>query len=748
MKRDDLAARLLNTLAEELEEQTAMLNDELLSLEQDVEDQTRLRAVFRIAHTLKGAARAAGVTAIEELCHDLEALLAEARDGRVRLDAQHFALLFETADALAAAAGELREGRTPSSDFDSFLDLQRRLRAMRTSSAFANRGPRPDLPPRGRDASRPTHQATRTPPRGPEIARAGRDEPRHLRVHADKLDALLATAGQLLISTGRAESHAERTEDLANHASRLQAEWRRSWKRARGLLESAGTPARDLTSLDTIGSRIDDIAAGTLHLSRNARSDGARLWRVASDISERVRGLRMRPFADAVEALPRLVRDLAASTGKEVRLLVEGENIEADRAVLEGVREAIVQLVRNAVDHGLELPEHRSSAGKPALGTVHVRAELQGDGLRVTVADDGAGLNVTAVRGQLQRRGIPLPESDAATAALLFEGGVSTRQVPTEISGRGVGLDVVRSAVQRIRGSVDVQWREGVGSTFVIEAPLTLATLRVLLVRSGRHLLGVPTSSVDRLLHVRMEEIRHVQGRPVLEMDGRTMPLASIAALLGPPLSDEESGSSVHVAVLRAGTRRIAVSADELVSEQEIMLRPLERIGAPRIEKLVGAALLATGQVALVVSVGALLRAADAGLAGPARATPAVAAVRRTILVVDDSITTRIMEESVLKSAGYDVVTAVDGVEAWNLLQERGADLVVADVEMPRMDGFALCEAMRASRSFRDIPIVLVTTLETADHRQRGLDAGADAYIVKSSFDQEALIETIEQLLR
>ncbi len=744
MTRDDLAARLLITLAEELDEQTALLNDELLSLEQDVDDQTRLRAVFRIAHTLKGAARAAGVTSIEELCHALEAVLAEARNGRLQLDAQRFALLFETADALAAAASELRAGRTPSSSFDSFPELQRRLRVTRTGVAAPSSESRPD--------PRLGHQVRRAgsamPITAAEVSRSGREESRHLRVHVDKLDTLLAAAGQLLMSTGRAESHVERMEDLADHASRLQADWRRSWKRTRALLQSAGATARDMGALDAIGARIDNVATATFHVSRDARSDRLRLSRVASDVTERARELRMRPFSDAVEALPRLVRDLATSTGKEVRLDVSGERVEADRAVLEGVREAVLQLVRNAVDHGIELPDRRRAAGKPAQGSVRVGAELQGDGLRVIVEDDGSGLNVPAVRAQLQQRGIPVPQEDRGTVELLFEGGVSTRQTATEISGRGVGLDVVRSAVQRIGGSVDVRWREGEGTTFTIDAPLTLAALRVLLVRSGRHLLGIPTSSVERLVHVRAEEIQQVQGRPIIEVDDQAMPLAPIAGLLGPPLTGEQPGSLRHVAIVNAAARRIAVSVDELVSEQEITLRPLERLGAPRLEKLAGAALLASGQVALVVSVGALVRAADAGAAPPELVSRAEAPVRHRILVVDDSITTRILEQTVLESAGYDVMTAVDGVEAWNLLQERGADMVVSDVEMPRMDGFALCEAMRASRNFRDVPVVLVTTLESEDHRQRGLDAGADAYIVKSSFDQEALIETIEQLLK
>jgi two-component system chemotaxis sensor kinase CheA len=354
------------------------------------------------------------------------------------------------------------------------------------------------------------------------------------------------------------------------------------------------------------------------------------------------------------------------------------------------------------------------------------------------------------VRAKLEARGRPVPADDRALARVLFEGGFSTRSEATAISGRGVGLDIVEAAVQRIRGSVDVSWREGRGTTFTLSAPLTLATVRALLVTVGRQVVAIPTAVIDRLLRLRPHEIHQIDGQHVISTPDGPIPLAALARLLGPPLAEKPATDHIYVVVLAVGRRRVAAAVDALLEEDELIVRPLERIGRP-IPVLTGAALLPSGRVALVVNPtvltgAATLRAAGQGITFAERAE--AAPTRGRILVVDDSITTRTLEQSVLEAAGYDVLTATDGADAWRILQERSADLVITDVEMPRMDGFVLTETIRASQRFKSLPVVLVTSLETPEHRARGLEAGADAYIVKSSFDQAALLDTIKQLMR
>jgi two-component system chemotaxis sensor kinase CheA len=355
---------------------------------------------------------------------------------------------------------------------------------------------------------------------------------------------------------------------------------------------------------------------------------------------------------------------------------------------------------------------------------------------------------VAAIRAQLERRGLSVPGDERELARTLFEGGLSTRGEVTAISGRGVGLDIVRAAVERIRGSVAVVWTAGRGTTFTLECPPTLATIRALLVALGPQILAVPTTHVERLLRVRPEEIKHAEGRDVIATPEAPVPLVALARLL-PPLVERPVAGPLAVILLRAGARRLAVVVDELVAEQEVVLRPVGRGDHP-LPNISGAAILGTGRVALVLNPATIIGAglglgAGPGLTG-AETKPAGPAKRR-ILVVDDSITTRTLEQSILEAAGYEVRTAVDGADGWKVLQEHGCDLVVADIEMPRMDGFALCEAIRASKRFKEMPVVVVTALETPEQRARGLEVGADAYIGKSSFDQQNLLDTISQLL-
>lgn len=584
--------------------------------------------------------------------------------------------------------------------------------------------------------------ASRTPASGEVVEE-------NIRVGTAKLDTMLATAGQLLMGAGRVERVAGEMDELQESASRWAGAWHRSSGGIRVALERTGMRADMAAALAVLDKQAQQLARGTTRLAQQVARDSQALSRIADDVMERTRGLRMRPFTEATEALPRLVRDVASETKKEVDLQIHGGDLEADRIILDGLREAIVHLVRNAIDHGIEPPAERERKGKNRRGTVEVSAVLRGDSMVVTVKDDGAGLNLQAIRAKLASRGRAVPEDDRALARVLFEGGFSTRGQATSISGRGVGLDIVESAVERIRGSVDVTWTPGTGTTFIMSVPLTLSTVRAMLVSAGSQIVAIPTSAVERMMRLELNEISEIDGQRALLTPDGPVPVASMARLLGPPLAERPVGERLFVVLVASGRRRVAVVVDELLEEEELVVRP---IGRP-VPRLSGAALLPSGRVALVVNVSAItgtevVRNASTGGAVVAAASVRAKVERKRILVADDSITTRTLEQSVLEAAGYDVITAVDGSDAWRMLQERGADLLVTDIEMPRMDGFALTEKIRASERHKELPVILVTSLESEEHRSHGMDAGADAYIVKTSFDQAALLSTIKQLIR
>jgi two-component system, chemotaxis family, sensor kinase CheA len=724
MNRDQLAARLLATFLAELDEQVATMNADLLALEAAPTDAERLKSLFRVAHSLKGAARAAGVPPIEHACHALEALLAEARDGRLLLGPREFTLLFSGADALGDAGKRLRANQSlTGSPLIAVSDQLQRWQS----------------PPQPSVASRPA-----TPSRAP----SGERSDGQVRVEAEKLDALLAATGQLLITGGRVATRPVELEALHDMAARSATAWSRAGRRLRLALEHSGAPSSLMQAVNEMEEGLQHLLHDAGRLAVDAADDARALAQATDEVADRVRRLRLRPFAEACEALPRMARDLATTAGKEMELEIVGGNVEVDRAVLDGLRDAVLHLLRNAVDHGIEPPAARERAGKPRRGKVTVAASLRGDRLTVAVSDDGAGLDVAAIRAQLERHGLPVPGDERELVRALFEGGLSTREEATALSGRGVGLDIVRAALQRIRGSVDVTWVQGCGTTFTLECPPTLATIRALVAGVGAQLLAIPTTYIERLLRVRENEIKHAEGRSVLVTPGIPVPLISLARLL-PPLVERPGAPPLDVVLLRSGERQLAVVVDELVAEQEIVVRPVLRDHEP-LPHVSGAAILETGRVALVLNPATIV-GAGLGLASGlgvtlAQAKPAGRTQPR-ILVVDDSITTRTLEQSILEAAGFDVLTAVDGAEGWRVVQEHGCDLVVADVEMPRMDGFELCQAIRGSKRFTELPVVLVTALETPEHRARGLEAGADAYIGKSSFDQRGLLDTISQLV-
>jgi two-component system chemotaxis sensor kinase CheA len=572
-------------------------------------------------------------------------------------------------------------------------------------------------------------------------------------VAADKLDALLAHTGELLVARRRVESRAAEVTALRERV----AQWRVQWQRAQmwlapllGHAEVRGRPipAPAALELGQTGARLLRLEKDLDLLAANMVRDGRDLRQAADPLDADVRRVRLFPFAEACQGMERMVRDLAQAAGKEVGLAIEGGAVELDRSILEGLKDPLRHLVRNAVDHGVEPPERRRAAGKSPRARVTIAAALRGAQVQVDVADDGRGLDLDALREQARRRGLPEPADDSEAARLVFLPGLSTARLITDVSGRGVGLDVVKSRLEALHGTVDIATTAGGGTRFTLTVPLTLTTLWAVLVGAGGQTFAFAGTNVQRFARARADQVRSVAGRQMLALGGPPLPLAALAEVLGLSGRPTRSDGPVPVLIVAAGEKRMAFTVDDFVAEQEVVVKSL---GA-RVRHLplvAGATLLPSGRIALVLNAANLVRTTLGRGPAPAPAAGAgpEAPRRKRLLVVDDSVTTRTLEKSILEAAGYEVATAADGQAAWQLLHERGADLLVSDVEMPRMDGFALTEAVRASARFRELPVVLVTARESEADKARGIEAGADAYLVKSAFDQKNLLETIAQLL-
>jgi two-component system chemotaxis sensor kinase CheA len=762
LEKDSLVQRLMATFVGELEDHVRSLERNLLALEKSAapaEKAELFATLFRTAHSLKGSARLVKATPLENMGHRLEELFAAARDGKLTVDRAFFELILPAVDAIAEAGRRLRAGAD--------------LSATRLDECIRHIGSALRSAPKGRAIKELPWPPRGTPPaaRAEELPPPERDGwSRVVRVPAEKLDALVMQSGELLLVRHRIEARSEEAVALEE----LVGEWRRDWRKLelglallgkRGATAAAAPPGGetngDARAPGAIPRQLEQavgrgketlwrIERGMQRLAGDLAADRRALEQTADPLDAEVRRTRMVPFAEACEGLERMARDLTAGGEKAVRLVLEGGELALDRAVLEGLKDPLIHIVRNAIDHGIEPIEARRAAGKAELGRVTISAVLRGPRVEVTIADDGRGLDLGAIGEQLKRRETDLPDDARELARTIFLPGLSTSRSVTQLSGRGVGLDVVKTRLETMRGTVEIDHAPGRGTKFILSLPLTLSSVRAILARAGGQVFAFDTTSVRRVLRVAAEDIRSIEAREVIQTDEGPVGVATLSELLNlppRPIASEDSG--MPAIVLASEGHQAAFVVDEFLAEREVLLRAL----GPRlkqIEHVTGATLLPEGLIALILNASSLI-ARVRGLPmrmGVARAIAAEpAAARKRLLVVDDSVTIRTLEKSILEAAGYEVLAAADGVEAWQMLLEKGADLVVSDVEMPRMDGFTLTEAIRGSKRFRTLPVILVTAMEREADKARGLAVGADAYRVKSAFDQKDLLDTIAQFL-
>jgi two-component system chemotaxis sensor kinase CheA len=459
----------------------------------------------------------------------------------------------------------------------------------------------------------------------------------------------------------------------------------------------------------------------------------------------------MLPFSTMLGVLPKLVRDLCRDQGKDAEVILQGAEAEIDKRILEEMKDPLVHLVRNCVDHGLEAPSERARQGKPPRGKISITVtEVEGNKVEIAITDDGTGIDTGKVRDAAVRLGILTAEDarqldDDAAVMLIFQSEISTSSAVTAISGRGLGLAIVREKVSKLGGQVSVENRPGRGATFRIRLPLTLATFRGILIEAAGQVFVVPTANVAHVARIRPGDIKTVENRETISLNGHALSLARLENVLELARPGKPTEASVAM-VLGTADKQIAFAVDAVLNETEVLVKPLHKPLA-RVRNVAGATILGSGHVLPVLNVADLMKSAVNAPAPPRPVAVVAAKTRKTVLVVEDSITSRMLLKNILESAGYRVRTAVDGVDALTALKTEDFDAVVSDIEMPRLNGFGLTEKIRGDKKLAEMPVVLVTALETAADRERGVDVGANAYIVKSSFDQSNLLEELERLV-
>jgi len=569
---------------------------------------------------------------------------------------------------------------------------------------------------------------------------------RSVRVLVEKIDGLANLAAEMVIQNLQAS---ERAGEL-RHQESLLRQLKNRLQVIRQGLPSGG---------NGVGSRLDEYVDLVEGAGRRMRQfveefsgDQVRMNLVTEELRQTVIGLTMLPLSTVFDAFPRAVRDLARDFGKEVEFTVRGRETELDKKIIEQINEPLVHLVRNAIDHGIESPADRVRQGKPRQGQLLLSAEQQGNRILITIQDDGRGIDPATLRAAaLTRRLVSEEElerwSEEDVLGLIFHPGFSTSRTVTDVSGRGVGMDVVKQTVERLHGAIRIHSQPGRGADVVLDLPLSLALIRALLVEGGGELFALPTTAVERIVYVEPQQIRMLQEGEALEVSGETVPLVSLDRLfqLPPP-----AGPLLRrpVLVARAFDHRFGIMVDAVHHEQELVFRELRgRLRDHR--SFSGATVLGDGRIVLILEVHEIFQLA---VRTPAIRASAVRAVAREIqpgliLVVEDSFITGELERNILIAAGYRAELAHDGVHGLEVLRQKKCDLVIADVDMPRMDGFELTSRMRADDRLRDIPVIIVTARESPEDRRRGIEVGADAYVTKSEFNQRQLLETIQRLI-
>lgn len=807
--------QIISSFKTEVAEHIQTLNDGILAIEKGLDDREKrketLDNVFRAAHSLKGAARAIGVSAIEQLAHALEDILGAMQREAVTLSPGLFSACYQAIDAvgMVLAAYDAGETAPPIQVLQALSGLEPyrhakpetpspKIDQSSPNSRQANTPPDPH-PASPRNGSRKIDDIItgfknmletadpETAPRFSSVQSPETAEPESqarvqtssavplspndetIRVNVGKLDALMAQLSELLVSKIHAEQRLAQVRQVKNFMARWQKEWlavRSDYSRLSRLNASEDGEqwnrqtvrlSRMLDYMESQQDHLREVNALAGNLLQEYSSDTMQLSLVIDGVEEEVKRVRMLPLSTITGSFSRMVRDLAQASGKNVSLVLEGGTIELDKRVLEQIKDPLIHLLRNAADHGIEKPEVRLAAGKPTNGLITLSAAQSGKEVTISVSDDGAGLDLDAIRQTALHRGMSNVQSmtDAEIVDLIYNPGFSTHPIITDLSGRGVGLDIVRRNVETLRGRINLEWTAGKGACFTLMLPLTLTSTRGLMVKAGGELFAIPLNSIERIEYLPVEEVISVGGHDTIQYNNRPLMLTHLAHVLGLSRSHERADARVPVVILSAAERRMAFAVDELADELELVIKgfgkQLTRVGG-----IAGATVTGSGDVLLIVNVPDLMKLAlrdgqsslhERSVDGET-AQSAAAPDQQRILVVDDSITTRTLEKNILEAAGYSVQLATDGLEAINVVfAGELPDLIISDIAMPRMDGFALAKRIKGDERTANLPLILVTSLDSPEDKAHGIEVGADAYIVKSNFDQNNLLDTIEQLI-
>ena len=742
--QNDLAdLSMLDLFRIEVENYTKLLETGLVGVEQNQAPE-KIEPLMRAAHSIKGAARIVGLDLVVTLAHAMEDVLSAAQHNKLDLVPDHIDMLLKGNDLFGhltkidiAAIPEWLE-----TESDTINGLSQDLRGILTNQAAARgQRPVPEAPvlPANQDA----------PLKAKSLEK---EEGGFVRVVSDSLNRLVGFAGECLVQARSTKpfsaSLLKMKDEHLELGSALEkiSEFAKSRSVPKEIQEKFGESLKQLDQIrDLLVAQIVDFEL----FSRNFE-------RLADKLYGEVIAIRMRPFSDGLPGFPRMVRDLAKSMGKKVNFQILGGSTRVDRDILEKLEAPLTHLLRNAIDHGLETPEKRLAAQKPAEGALILEARHSSGTLNIRVAEDGRGINIEKLRHKVVEKGHLSKEmaanlTEAELLDFIFLPGFSTAAKVTEVSGRGVGLDVVLSMLQEVGGSVRVETKPGSGTSFYLQLPLTLSVLRTLLVDIGGEPYAIPLTRIDHILESTPDRLKILEDKQFYTFENEHIGVIDAHQVLQmPPPVDRPSG--LYIVVVSDRLNRYGLVVDGFLGERELVVVPLDtRLG--RIPNISAGAILEDGSPALILDVDDLVRSVDDLLThgrlqkvGNRKELSGVEGKKR-VLVVDDSLTVREVERRLLENSGYDVTVAVDGIDGWNKLLLNRFDLVISDIDMPRMNGIELIRRIKDDPNLKGLPVIIVSYKDREEDKIRGLEAGADYYLTKSSFHDESLNIAVRDLI-
>lgn len=785
MKDEEFFAKLLETFRIEADEHLKNISDGLLALEGELpseQRQEKIELIFREAHSLKGAARAVNQFAIEKICQTLENVLAALKKGKLLPSSDLFDALHASLDVIGAAiisspdqqtianiTNKLEQILSPpsvpselASTGDSIFSSNENLKGIKVE-AIDEKKEESAEPLTSLEKSSESNPLETQVPATKELFKE-----KTIRVSLLKMNQIFQEAEEMLMVKLIAQQQVSNLRQLSMKQRIQEKEFAALLSEIQVIRQTyklEKSPTSIQAAIKKILSFFDDqqksIKSSREKLNKLIKISEQNIHFVESIVEtllEDMKKILMQPMSTLFEAMPRMIRSISHDLGKEVQVDFQGGEIEIDRRILEELKDPLIHLIRNAIDHGIESPEERKEAHKPSTGSIKLIArESGGNSVILSIIDDGRGMNFNKIKSATVKQGVlSKQETEALTEEeiikLAFHSGISTSPIVTELSGRGIGLGIVSEKVDRLGGQIAVASKAQQGTQFTLTLPLTLATFRGIHITIAGHDFIMPSHNVKRVIRVKREEIQTIANDETIIVDKHPIPFIYLADLLGLPRKIQKDAPSAHfifVLLVSSAEKMIAFGTDEIHSEKEVLVKGLGK-QCVRVKNIMAATVMESGNVIPILNPIDLIHSAIKGKIIKSinnEIQEGKISSKKEILLAEDSITTRLLLKNILESAGYEVKTAVDGIEALEILRSKPIDLLLTDVEMPRMDGFTLVEKVKEMESAKDLPIVICTSRGSPEDRERGIELGANAYLDKSKFTQQELINILRKLL-